>query len=158
MDSIKFTASIIIEESAEKAFDFTQDYSKRLHWDPFLKKAELMGGAEKAGKGVKAYCVARNGLGMVTEYVTYNRPRVTAVKMTSGPWIFKSFVGSWTFKALEAEKTEVVFLYSFSIRKPLEFIAFIIRKHLQNNIKNRLIDLKYAIEKNKLQKNKTNFS
>lgn len=116
-----------------------------------------MDGAGKAGKGIKAYCVARNGLGMVTEYVTYNRPRVTAVKMTSGPWIFKAFVGSWTFKALEAEKTEVVFLYSFSIRKPLEFIAFIIRKHLQNNIKNRLIDLKYAIEKNKLQKNKTNF-
>lgn len=76
MDSIKFTERIEIVCSSVFAFDYTQDYNKRLAWDTFLKKAELMDGALKAGKGVKAYCVAKNGLGMVTEYVSFNRPKV----------------------------------------------------------------------------------
>ena len=57
-----------------------------------LKKADLIEGAIAADKGVKAYCVAKNGLGMVTEYVTYNRPKVTEIKMMSGPFMFKSFL------------------------------------------------------------------
>ena len=85
MDTIKFTETIVIEEISERVFDFTQDYSKRLSWDTFLKKAYLTDGAVNAAKGVKAYCVAKNGLGMTTEYITFNRPKVTAIKMTKGP-------------------------------------------------------------------------
>ena len=91
MEATKFTATILIDESPEQVFDFTQDYNKRLIWDTFLKKADLIEGATIASKGVKAYCVAKNGLGMVTEYVTYNRPKVTAIKMTDGPYMFKFF-------------------------------------------------------------------
>src|ERR1700752_5038030 len=98
MEAIKFTETIIIDEMPEKVFDFTQDYTKRLIWDTFLKRADLIDGAIAADKGVKAYCVAKNGMGMVTEYVTFNRPKVTAIKMTKGPFMFKSFLGSWTFK------------------------------------------------------------
>lgn len=76
----------------------------------FIKRADLIDGATTAEKGVKAYCVAKNGLGMETEYVTFNRPRVTAIKMTKGPYTFKSFLGSWTFKELAMNKTEVIFL------------------------------------------------
>src|SRR5436190_22877172 len=100
MQAIKFTDKIIISENAEVIFDYTQDYSNRLKWDSFLKRAELVGGVTKADKGIKAYCVAHNGWGMETEYVTFNRPRVTAIKMTKGPYLFKSFFGSWTFKEL----------------------------------------------------------
>lgn len=66
MKAIKFTESILILEKPEQVFDYTQNYSKRLSWDTFLKKADLIEGATKAGKGVKAYCVAKNGMGMVT--------------------------------------------------------------------------------------------
>ena len=75
---IKFSAQILIAAMPERVFDFTQDYGSRLRWDTFLKKAALTGGASRAGKGVRAWCVARNGLGMETEYVSFRRPDVTA--------------------------------------------------------------------------------
>jgi ribosome-associated toxin RatA of RatAB toxin-antitoxin module len=146
MDAIKFTETIIIEAKQEQVFDFTQDYNKRLMWDTFLKKADLIEGATMADKGVKAYCVAKNGLGMVTEYVTYNRPKVTAIKMTSGPFMFKSFLGSWTFKELSTDKTEVIFLYSFLLRFPFSTLTTYIKRNLQRNVRQRLIDLKNNIE------------
>lgn len=146
MKGIKFTEKIIIDAKAEKVFDFTQDYSNRLKWDTFLKKADLIEGATTAGKGVKAYCVAKNGIGMVTEYITYNRPSVTAIKMTAGPYMFNSFLGSWTFKALTDNKTEVIFLYSFSLRFPFNILTGFIKNNLQANVKQRLIDLKNNIE------------
>lgn len=147
MAACKFTESIIINERPEHVFDFTQDYNKRLKWDTFLKTANLLNGALIPEKGVKAYCVAKNGLSMVTEYVTYNRPQVTAIKMTGGPFMFKSFLGSWTFREIPNDKTEVVFLYSFSLRFPFNMLTKFIRHNLQANVKQRLIDLKMNIEK-----------
>lgn len=146
MEATKFTATILIDESPEQVFDFTQDYSKRLIWDTFLKKADLIEGATIVSKGVKAYCVAKNGLGMVTEYVTYNRPKVTAIKMTDGPFMFKSFLGSWTFREVSNDKTEVIFLYSFLLRFPFNLLTKFIKNSLQANVKQRLIDLKNNIE------------
>jgi hypothetical protein len=82
MDAVKFSEQIVIDSSSETIFDFTQDYRKRLQWNSFLKKADLIEGAAQAGKVVNALCVAKNGLGMVTEYITFNRPFVTAIQMT----------------------------------------------------------------------------
>lgn len=146
MKSIKFSETILINETPEQVFDFTQDYNKRLKWDTFLKRADLIDGATVAQIGVKAYCIAKNGIGMVTEYVTFNRPKVTAVKMTKGPFMFKSFLGSWTFKEMSNDKTEVVFLYSFSLRFPFNLLTKTIKNQLRTNVKQRLIDLKIKIE------------
>jgi ribosome-associated toxin RatA of RatAB toxin-antitoxin module len=146
MEVIKFTAQILINEKSEKIFDFTQNYNNRLKWDIFLKKADLIDGATIADKGVRAYCVAKNGIGMETEYVTYNRPKVTAIKMTKGPFMFKSFLGSWTFKEISNDKTEVIFLYSFSLRFPFNILTKFIKNNLQTNVRQRLIDLKVNIE------------
>ena len=146
MNTIKFTEKIVVKEVSEKVFDFTQDYSKRVIWDTFLKKAYLIEGAKNADKGVKAYCVAKNGLGMTTEYITFNRPDVTAIKMTKGPWLFKSFLGSWGFKKLDVDRTEVKFLYSFSLKFPFNLITKLIKKNLQKNVQQRLRDLKMNIE------------
>ena len=142
----KFTETIDIQCTPEVAFDYTQDYSSRLNWDTFLKRADLIDGASEAGKGVKAYCVAKNGLGMVTEYVTFNRPKVTAIKMTKGPFMFQSFLGSWTFKALDENTCRVVFLYSYQLRFPFSLFKGMIQKTLISNVKQRLIDLKMNIE------------
>ena len=146
MEAIKFTEQILINGKSEKVFDFTQNYNNRLKWDTFLKKADLIDGATIADKGVRAYCVAKNGIGMETEYVTYNRPKVTAIKMTKGPFMFKSFLGSWTFKDIPNDKTEVIFLYSFSLRFPFNILTKFIKNNLQTNVKQRLIDLKVNIE------------
>lgn len=144
--NIKFTEKTEIKCSPEFAFDYTQDYKQRLTWDTFLKKAELIEGATTADIGVKAYCVAKNGLAMVTEYVSFNRPRATAVKMTKGPFMFKSFLGSWTFKEIKTDLTEVIFLYSFQLRFPFNLATGLIKRNLQSNVRQRLVDLKKNIE------------
>lgn len=149
MDAIKFSEKIHIEWTEEIIFDYTQDYTNRLSWDTFLRKAELMNGATNAAKGVRAYCVAKNGLGMETEYVSFNRPHVTAVKMTKGPFLFKTFLGSWNFKKFKPGVTEVTFLYSFELRFPFNLLAYPIKRNLQNNVRQRLRDLKTCIEDSK---------
>ena len=113
-----------------------------------MTKATLIGDATQAGIGVKAYCVSRNGLGMETEYITFNRPKVTAIKMTKGPYMFETFLGSWTFKEIENQKTEVVFLYSFTLSFPFNLFKYVIKYILMNNVKQRLKDLKKCIENN----------
>lgn len=148
MRRIKFKEKVEIRCTPEVAFDLTQDYNERLSWDTFLKKADLIEGAKKADKGVKAYCVAKNGLGMVTEYVTFNRPKATAIEMTKGPFMFKSFLGSWTFKETQSNLTEVTFLYSFQLRFPFSIFNKMVKRNLESNVKQRLIDLKMKIEKN----------
>ena len=147
MEAIKFSENININDTQEIIFDYTQDYDNRLSWDTFLTRAELIEGATKADKGVKAYCVAKNGLSMETEYVSFNRPKVTAVKMTDGPFLFKTFLGSWTFKELTTGTTEVTFLYSFELRFPFSLLTYFIKRNLQNNVRQRLLDLKTCIER-----------
>lgn len=146
MAAIKFSERIIIYQSAEAIFDYTQDYTNRLKWDTFLKRAELTEGATAAGKDVKAYCVAKNGLGMETEYVSFNRPKATAIRMIKGPFLFRSFLGSWTFKEQEPQKTEVIFLYSFELRFPFNLLTKFIKNNLQRNVQRRLLDLKTCME------------
>lgn len=120
-EPMTFERSIEIATSAEAAFDLTQDYGRRLEWDPFLRSAELLpagpgGGAVAAGVGVRAYCVARSGLGMETEYVAFRRPAVAAVKMTRGPRVLKAFAGSWRFAEASPGRTRVTFRYHLVAR------------------------------------------
>ncbi|NOK11409.1 SRPBCC family protein [Corallococcus exercitus] len=86
---MRFTESIRITCPRERVFAYTQDYGQRLVWDTFLREAVLMDGATEAGPGVKAWCVSWHGLGMETQYVSFQPPAVTAVKMTRGPRLFE---------------------------------------------------------------------
>jgi ribosome-associated toxin RatA of RatAB toxin-antitoxin module len=111
-----FEDSILIRDTPDALFALTQDYGRRLEWDPFLRSAELVGGAAEAGPGVRAYCVAHNRLGMETEYVSFTPPKVAAVKMTRGPWFIGGFAGSWRFMPEADGRTRVVFRYSVQAR------------------------------------------
>ena len=126
--SIKILQSIVIQSNPEIVFDYTQDYNNRLKWDTFLQEARLINGANKLAKGVKAWCVAYNGMGMETEYVSFNRPKVTAAKMTRGPYMFKSFAGSWQFEKQGENSTLVTFTYSFKFRFPYNIGSIFIKK------------------------------
>ena len=142
----RFIESIQIRCPRQRVFDYTQDYGQRLVWDTFLREAVLMDGATRAGPGVKAWCVSRHGLGMETEYVSFNPPAVTAVKMTRGPWMFESFAGSWKFDAVDAETTLTTFTYSFSLRAPLRPFTPWMKHVLASNVRGRLKDLKARLE------------
>jgi ribosome-associated toxin RatA of RatAB toxin-antitoxin module len=108
---VRLEQSVDIAATPAELFALTQDYARRLEWDPFLRSANLVGGATAAGLGVRAYCVAHSGYGMETEYVSFTPPRVAAVKMTRGPWMIRSFAGSWRFEELEPGRTRVEFRY-----------------------------------------------
>ncbi|HVZ41455.1 MAG TPA: SRPBCC family protein [Candidatus Kapabacteria bacterium] len=94
--------SIHIDASCEQVFDLLHDYSRRLAWDPFLRRADVLG--QEAGRadgcvkvGTRTWCAARwrnGGLGMETVYVTFRRPDVAAVRMTRGPWFIRLFGAS----------------------------------------------------------------
>ncbi|MFO7171275.1 MAG: SRPBCC family protein [Chloroflexota bacterium] len=139
---------IEIDAPAEALFDLTQDYDRRLLWDPFLKEARLVGGAREAGVGVRAWCVSRLGMGMETEYVSFRRPRVVAVKMTRGPRMIATFAGSWRFFELAPGRTRVVFRYSLTgspkwLRRLLDpILAWVFSR----DIADRLRDLKRVAE------------
>jgi ribosome-associated toxin RatA of RatAB toxin-antitoxin module len=103
--------SLEVAAEPQDLFDLTQDYPRRLDWDPFLREATLVGGAERAGLGMRAWCVARNRLGMETRYVSFNPPGACAVEMTRGPWFIRSFAGSWRFDPLGPGRSRVTFTY-----------------------------------------------
>ncbi|HEU4404417.1 MAG TPA: SRPBCC family protein [Polyangiaceae bacterium] len=143
-----FEDVIDVRAAPEALFRLTQDYPARLSWDPFLKSAELVGAAEPA-VGVRAYCVARGGLGMETEYVSYAPPRVTAVKMTRGPWVLDSFSGSWRFDPAEGGGgTRVAFRYHVRTRPAwLRFLLEpLVSAVFRAEMRKRLAALKHAAE------------
>ena len=102
-----FKKSIVIAATTAEVFALSQDYGRRLDWDPFLRSAKLLGGATEAGLGVRAYCIAHNGLGMETEYVSFNPPRACAVKMIRGPRLLGGFAASWRFEEVQPGQTRV---------------------------------------------------
>lgn len=146
---MRYSNSVDIASTPEVLFRITQDYSRRLEWDPFLSAATLLGGASKADLGVKARCVAKRGLAMETIYVSFNPPRTTAVRMTSGPWILKDFAGTWRFEELSAGHTRVVFTYSLQTR--LSWAAWLVTPLLASlfasQMRKRLAALKMFVER-----------
>ena len=114
------TRMVDIAAPAADLFKLSQDYDRRLRWDPFLREARLLDGAQSAALGVRAWCVAHNGLGMETTYVSFQPPTVVAVKMTRGPRIISAFAGSWRFTELPSQSgstcTRVVFRYQIAGR------------------------------------------
>jgi hypothetical protein len=149
MRHIKFTERINIVGTPEAIFDYTQDYKQRLVWDTFLKEARLLHDATQADYGVKAWCVAKNGMGMETEYISFNRPKVAAIKMIKGPYMFKDFAASWTFSN-EADVTIVTFTYAYALRFPYNLLNRLITSKLKREVNKRLKDLKSRFIENAL--------
>lgn len=143
-----FDHTLAIDASPDELFSLTQDYARRLEWDPFLKSAELVGGAQAACVGVRAYCVAHSGLGMETEYVSFNPPRACAVKMTRGPRLIESFAGSWRFDEVEPGRTRVGFRYNLRARP--RWLAWLLGPIMSwvfaRETRKRLAALKAAVE------------
>ncbi len=143
-----FEQSIEIYADRHDLFRLTQDYTRRLEWDPFLKEARLVGDAKQAAVGARAWCVARNGMGMETEYVSFNPPAVTAVKMTKGPLLLSKFAGSWRFQEIAPGHTRVLFRYNVEAAPRWMGWLFdpIVRWVFTHEVGKRLTGLKKAAE------------
>lgn len=130
--------SVEIHAPQARVFQLSQDYSKRLLWDSFLIEARLIDASEP-GVGVRSFCRAWNGIGIETEYVTFNAPSVVAIKMTKGPWLFKEFAATWRFQKTDECHTQVTFIYHFKTRLIPEALMSLI---VSREMKRRLRDLK----------------
>jgi ribosome-associated toxin RatA of RatAB toxin-antitoxin module len=115
---MKFSKSLEIDCPREQIFDLTQDYKRRLEWDPFLSKAYLLDGVDTPQVGAKALCVDHHGFPMEVVYISYKRPEVAAVKMTHGPFFLASFAGTWRFTEAGSGRTSVLFEYFYRLKWP----------------------------------------
>jgi ribosome-associated toxin RatA of RatAB toxin-antitoxin module len=140
--------SILIAASPATLFRLSQDYSRRLEWDPFLRSASLIGDASEPGVGVRALCVDKNGTAMETEYISFNPPRAVAIKMTRGPRYIETFAGSWRFDEVEPGRTRVSFHYTLHARpRWLSWLLTpILSRVFARDTRRRLRALKEAVE------------
>lgn len=138
-----------IRAPQQAVFDLAQDYDARLGWDPFLSRIVFRDGATEPAVGMKVWVRAKNGLSMEVVYVTYDRPRSTAMKMIDGPWFFERFAGTWKFERAAEDRTLVIFRYNFETRwAPLRPVLNAgIRAVFGRDIRLRLEGLKRAAER-----------
>jgi hypothetical protein len=118
--------SEIIPAASHVAFDLIHDYTRRLEWDTLLQAAYLEGGDAVAGQGVTAVCVGRKSLGGIplrTVYVSFDRPRVAAVKMVNAPAFFQSWAASIRHEDISDQESRIIYRFHF-LTKPriLRFI------------------------------------
>lgn len=144
-------ASVEIAAPAGEVFDLIHDYERRLEWDPFLRRAELLEGAGEAAVGVSTYCAARwgvGGLGMETVYVRFDRPGVAAVKMTRGPWFLRSFAASILQQPIADGRTRVSYKSTFRARPKwaAPLLEWIFRRVFLVETRSRLAHLKRFVE------------
>ncbi len=107
--------------SAEEAFDRVHDYDRRLSWDTLLREAYTEGGVAP-GVGVVAVCTGRwfvGGLCFRTEYVSYRRGEVAAVKLVNRPAFFDQWAASIRHEPLGPNRSRIVYTLSFSARPRL---------------------------------------
>jgi Polyketide cyclase / dehydrase and lipid transport len=103
-------------------FDLLHDYVRRLEWDTLLRAAYLEGDHAVAGKGVTSVCVGRRSLGGIalkTIYVTFERPKLAAVKMVNAPAFFETWAASIYHEDLSSYESRITYRFHFKARPQL---------------------------------------
>ncbi len=137
---MRVCVSCVIARPADVVFWLSQDYKRRLEWDPYLSEACLLGGHENAAVGADSYCKNHRGSVLASRHIPFSPPTHAAVQMTKGPWGLSSFGGTWRFQPLPDSRTQVRFIYHFRTRpaflrwlaEPL--IAAIYRRDMQRRL------------------------
>lgn len=143
----------IIPASAVEVFDLVHDYKRRLEWDTLLQKAYLEDEFPESCKGAISVCQGRNILGgfaLRTEYVSFERGKVAAVKMLNQPPFFDTFAASIRHLDIGENQSEIVYKVNFTAKpKFLRWLLHPVMKIiLVWETKKRLAALKNFFEKN----------
>jgi ribosome-associated toxin RatA of RatAB toxin-antitoxin module len=137
----------IICSTPEALFDLTQNYARRLAWDPFPESYEFHDTNEPT-LGAELTVKAKNGFRMRVKYVSFNRPRVAAIEMVKGPWFFKRFAGAWQFLPESPSTSRVSFKYSVEGHPPAlaPLLNRLLARSFEKHAKQRLLALKRFVE------------
>jgi polyketide cyclase/dehydrase/lipid transport protein len=109
----------VIDAPSADVFDLVHDYGRRLEWDTLLSAAYLDDGFTAAGLGATSVCVGRRSLGRLafkTVYVSFDRPRVAAVKLVNSPPFFDTWAASIRHEDLAPRRSRIVYTLQFSAR------------------------------------------
>lgn len=147
--------AIIKEEipaSAEEVFDLLHDYQKRLEWDTLLSEAYLEPEFKEAKLGAITVCRGRlilGGFPLRTEYISFQRGKIAAVKLLNRPPFFETFAASISHSNLPNDSSEIVYTFNFTAKPTfLQFILHpIMSKIFVSETKKRLESLKRYFEK-----------
>jgi hypothetical protein len=107
--------------SCEAAFDLVHDYRRRLEWDTLLSRAYVEGDVPAAA-GTVAVCSGRwfiGGLTLRTEYVSFTRGEVAAVKMLDRAPFFDRWAASIRHEPLDGGRSRITYTYNFRARPRL---------------------------------------
>ncbi len=109
----------VIAASAVEVFDLLHDYGRRLEWDTLLQKAYLEDDFPESRKGAISVCQGRailGGFALRTEYVTFERGKVAAVKMLNQPPFFDTFAASIRHSDIGENQSEIVYKVNFTAK------------------------------------------
>jgi hypothetical protein len=113
----KVTAIIAAPSAA--VFDLLHDYDRRLEWDTLLRAAYLDDGFAAAAQGATSVCVGRwsvGGFALKTIYVTFDRPKVAAVKLVNRPPFFDTWAASIRHEEVAPGTSRITYTYTFSAK------------------------------------------
>jgi len=109
----------IIPAPAEAVFELIHDYRRRLEWDTLLQEAYLESEFSKAEHGAISVCRGKGIFGnfaLRTQYVSFEKGKVAAVKMLNRPPFFDSFAASIRHFKVDDNHSEVIYKVSFTAR------------------------------------------
>lgn len=108
-----------IPASAEKVFALLHDYERRLDWDTLLQEAYLEPEFSEAMRGAISVCRGKNVLGgfaLRTEYVSFEKNKVAAVKLLNQPPFFETFAASIRHFEIDANNSEIIYKVNFTAK------------------------------------------
>lgn len=111
--------SEIMPVAAAEVFAVIHDYDQRLEWDTLLREAYIEPEFRVADKGVVTVCRSRRILGNIairTEYVTFDKGKVAAVRMLKPTSFFATFAASIRHADLENGRSSVIYKFNFTSR------------------------------------------
>ncbi len=109
----------VIPASAEKVFALVHDYKKRLEWDTLLQEAYLEPEFTEAGRGAISVCRGKSFLGefaLRTEYISFEKGKVAAVKLLNRPPFFDTFAASIRHVAIDGNHSEIIYKVNFTAK------------------------------------------
>ncbi len=109
----------IIPASAEAVFALVHDYARRLEWDTLLQEAYLEPAFPEAQRGAISVCRGKSILGgfaLRTQYVTFEKGKVAAVKMLNQPPFFDLFAASIRHIKVSENESEIIYKLNFTAK------------------------------------------
>ncbi|MCY7348459.1 MAG: SRPBCC family protein [Pyrinomonadaceae bacterium] len=109
----------LIPASAESVFALVHDYQRRLEWDTLLSEAYLETEFSEAKRGAISFCrgkIMLGGFALRTQYVSFEKGKVAAVKLLNQPPFFETFAASIRHRAIDANHSEIIYKVNFTAK------------------------------------------